>query len=174
MRSGMFTLTPSVCSRIGIVVRASSTCTRRRRWDRLSRWPRPACGWFPTAESSASAACRSGRLPSAIWRKSSSGCKRVGEIEGAGHVELVHGRAVVEQLQELNLGGAQVDDGRLQLRFVLHAQQLDAVEIDLRDVAGVKPVAADGDDLVVVVQIGLGHIQHGLGLAASAQMPRAK
>ena len=38
----------------------------------------------------------------------------------------------IEQLQELNLGGAQIDDGCLNLRFVLHAEQFDAVEVDLR------------------------------------------
>jgi hypothetical protein len=49
--------------------------------------------------------------------------------------------------------GAQVDDGRLNLRLVLHPQQLDAVEVDLGDVAGLEAVAADVDDLVVVLQI---------------------
>ena len=61
-------------------------------------------------------------------------------------------------------GGAQVDDGCFDLRLVLHAQQLDAVEIDLGQVAGVEAVAADLDDLVVVVQVGFGQIQHGFGL----------
>ena len=78
------------------------------------------------------AACRSGRASSAICRKSSSGCKRIGKIEGPVDVELLHRRAVVQQLQQLNLGRAQIDDGRLEFRLVLHAQQLDAVEIDLR------------------------------------------
>jgi hypothetical protein len=41
-------------------------------------------------------------------------------------------------LQELNFGGAQVDDRRFDLRLVLHAQQLDAIEVDLRQVAALK------------------------------------
>jgi hypothetical protein len=67
-------------------------------------------------------------------------------------------------LQKLNLGGAQVDNGVLNLHFILDAQQLDAVQIDLRDVAGAKTIAADGDDLVVVFEVGPGQIQHRLGL----------
>ena len=88
--------------------------------------------------------------------------QRVREIEGAGNVELFDRRAIVQQLQELNLGGAQVDDRRLQLRLVLHAQQLDAIEINLRDVARFQTVAADGDDLVVVVKVALGQIKNRL------------
>ena len=49
---------------------------------------------------------------------------------------------VVGQLQQLNLGGAKVDDGRLYLRFVLHAKQFDAVEIDLGNIACVDAVMA--------------------------------
>ena len=69
------------------------------------------------------------------------------EIERARHVELIHRRAVVQHLQQLNFGGAQVDDRCFDLRLVLHAQQFDAVQIDLRDIAGSEAVAADLDDL---------------------------
>ena len=71
---------------------------------------------------------------------------------------------VVQKLQQLNLGGAQVDDGRLQLGLILHAQQLDAVEVNLRNVAGLEAVTADVDDLVVVVKVVLRQLHHGLGL----------
>ena len=52
----------------------------------------------------------------------------------------------------------------LDLDLVLHAQQLDAIEIDLGDVAGLESVAADVDDLVVIIEIGSRQLQHGLGL----------
>jgi hypothetical protein len=65
-----------------------------------------------------------------------------GEIEFTGHIEMLGGRVVVGQLQQLNLGGAKVDDGRLYLRFVLHAKQFDAVEIDLGNIACVDAVMA--------------------------------
>ena len=45
--------------------------------------------------------------------------------------------------------------GGLNFRLVLHAQQLDAVEIDLRDISGPEAVAADLDDVVVVFEVGL-------------------
>ncbi len=90
--------------------------------------------------------------------------KGVGKIEGSGHVELLHRGAVVEQLQQLNFCRAQVDDRRLQLGLVLHALELDAVEIDLGNVAGIQTVAADGDDFVVVIEVGFGQIEQRLGL----------
>ncbi len=57
---------------------------------------------------------------------------------GPCHVELVDRSPVIEQLQQLDLGGAQIDDGCLDLRLVLHAQQLDAVKIDLRKIADAR------------------------------------
>src|SRR5208337_4803667 len=83
---------------------------------------------------------RQRRLAEAVER-----IERVGEIEDPGHVELIQRRAIIHKLQQLNLGSTKVYDGRLQFRFVLHAQQLDAVEIDLRNVAGPEPGAADLD-----------------------------
>ena len=35
--------------------------------------------------------------------------------------------------------------------------------VDRRNVAGLKSVAADGDDFVVVVEVGLGQIEHEFG-----------
>ena len=64
----------------------------------------------------------------------------------------------------MNLFGPQVHDRGFDFRFILHAQQFDAVEIDLRNISGAESVAADIDDLVVVVQVSLGQIEHGLGL----------
>ena len=46
----------------------------------------------------------------------------------------------------------------------MHAQQLDAVEIDLGDVSGLEAVAADLNDVVVILQIRLCQFEHGLGL----------
>ena len=71
---------------------------------------------------------------------------------------------VVQQLQQLDLGRAQVDDGCLQLRLILHAQQLDAIQVDLRNVAGLEAIAADVDDLVVVVKVVLRQLNDRLGL----------
>jgi hypothetical protein len=56
-----------------------------------------------------------------------------------------------------------LNDCGLNLRLVLHAQQFDAVQIDLGNVAGPEAVAADLDDVVVVLEICLGQIEHGLG-----------
>ena len=91
----------------------------------------------------------------------------------ARHIELIHRSAVVQHLQKLDFGGAQVDDRRFDLRFVLHAQQLDAIEVDLRDVAGLEAGAANVDDLVVVVEVRLCQIENELGLRASPQTPCA-
>jgi hypothetical protein len=78
-----------------------------------------------------------------------------------------------KQLQQLNLRRAQIDQRRLQFRLILHALQLDAVQIDLGDIAGMKAVAADLDDLVVVLQIVLRQLDAQPWPAASARRPRA-
>ncbi len=88
----------------------------------------------------------------------------VGEVEGAGDVELVHRRALVQQLQQLDLGGAQVDLRRLVVGFVLHALQLQALQVQLGDIAGGQAIAGDGQFAVEVVQVVLGQRQNGLGL----------
>ena len=101
------------------------------------------------------------------------------EVEWPAHVEAVHQGPVVEQVQQLYLGGAQIDLRRLQIGFVLHPLQLQAVQIHLRDVAHLEAVAADGQLLVEVLQVVLGQRQHGLRLqglyegVAQAEQQRA-
>jgi len=86
------------------------------------------------------------------------------EIEWPVYIELLNRCAVIEQLQELNLGGSEVDQSGLNLRLILDPQQLDAVEIDLGDVAGIESVSADLDDVVVVLQVLIRHLDYGFGL----------
>ena len=47
---------------------------------------------------------------------------------------------VVEQCQQVDFCGAQVDEGGLQIGFVLETLEFKAVEIDLGDIAGLKAV----------------------------------
>ena len=97
--------------------------------------------------------------------------QRIGKIKWPGHVELFHRGVVVEQLKKLNFCRTQIDDSRLNLRLVLDAQQLDAVEIDLGNVSGFEAVAADLDDFVVIIQIGFCQIENGLCLEQSSRTP---
>ncbi len=90
--------------------------------------------------------------------------QRIAEVKWAGYVKRVYRRTVVAHLQKLNLCSVQVHGRRLDLRLVLHALQLDAIEIDLCDVARLEAVLAYLDDVVVVVKIRLCHIEHKLGL----------
>jgi len=50
---------------------------------------------------------------------------------------------VIQKLRELSIGGAQVKNRRFDLRLVLHSQQLDAIEVDLSQVARLEAGAAD-------------------------------
>ena len=68
--------------------------------------------------------------------------QRLGEVEGAGDIELIHGSAVVEQREELDLSRAHVDRGGLDIGFVLHALQFETVQVHPRNVAGLEAVAA--------------------------------
>jgi hypothetical protein len=77
---------------------------------------------------------------------------------------LLDGGAVVQHLQELDLGGAQVDEGGLEFGFVLNALQFDSVEVNLGNITGMKAFAADADDLVVVIQIFAREFDSSLGL----------
>ena len=80
-------------------------------------------------------------------------------------VELFDRRhAIVHQRQQLDLRRSDVHQRGLQVRLELHALQLDTTEIDLRDVAGLEPIAADRDHLVVIGQVLLRQRQKGLGL----------
>jgi hypothetical protein len=87
-----------------------------------------------------------------------------GKIEETIHVELVDGSSVVKELEKLNLLRTQIDDGIFDFRFILDAEEFDAVKVDLREIAIFEPGSADVNDLVVVVQICTSQLQHGLGL----------
>ncbi len=90
--------------------------------------------------------------------------ERVGKVEWAGHVELLDRGAVVEQLQELDLGGAQVDDGRLNLdSYCTRSSSMRSRSIWAMSPA-LKSIAADLDDVVVVVEVGLGQFEDSLCL----------
>ena len=84
------------------------------------------------------------------------------EFELAGDIEAVDRRAVVQQREQLDLGGAQIDPRRLQVGFELHALQLQPVQIHLRDIAGFETVRAHGQHLVVVGQVFRGEGHDGL------------
>ena len=64
----------------------------------------------------------------------------------------------------MNLLLPQIDDRGFYFRLVLYALQLDPGQVDLGQVAGIEAGAADVDDLVLVIQVGLGQLQHRLGL----------
>ncbi len=64
------------------------------------------------------------------------------EIEAAGHVELLDGRARVEQHQHGDLRGAQINQRGFVILLVLHTLQMDALQIHLRDIA--SPYNAPG------------------------------
>ena len=85
-----------------------------------------------------------------------------GEFERPGDVELLDGRAIVEQRQQLNLGGSQVDQRGLQIGFELHALEFQAVQIDLGDVAGFESLAAYPQQAVVMRQVLGGQRHHRL------------
>src|SRR5271170_3975051 len=135
----------------------------RCRWGPSNRWTPPVCSssWTarlseaPPEEPDARRARSDESLPaaSALQRNRTGHSRRNGPP-----------RAVVQQLQQLYLFRAQIDDSRLNLGFVLRPQKLDAFEVDLRDVAGAKAVPADVDDLVVIVQVSPCQLKHLLGL----------
>ena len=86
------------------------------------------------------------------------------ELKEPRYIELIDRRAVVEQQQKLNLLLAQIDDCGFDFRLVLHALKFYPRQIDLGQVAGLEAGPAYVDDLVVVLQVGLGQRQHRLGL----------
>ena len=73
-------------------------------------------------------------------------------------------RAIVQQRQKLDLGGAQIHFRGLHIGFELHALQLQPIEIHLRDIAGFISVATDCQHVVPVSEVLLGQRQHGLCL----------
>ena len=86
------------------------------------------------------------------------------KVVDAGDVVLIHRGALVEQHQKSDLGGAQADQRGFQVALILHALQLQAVQVNLRDVSGGKAGAADLQHMVVVLEVILGELQDGLGL----------
>ena len=72
--------------------------------------------------------------------------------------------AVVQQHQKLDLRRAQIHFRGLHVGFILDALQLQPVEIDLRNITGFVPVAADSEHLVPESQVLAGQPQHRLGL----------
>ncbi len=75
------------------------------------------------------------------------------KIERSRHVKLLHRRPVVQQHQQLDLRRSQIHHGGLDIRLVLHALQFQPLEIHLRDVAGLQPVVAHLQQVVVIRQI---------------------
>jgi hypothetical protein len=61
-------------------------------------------------------------------------------IEIAGDVELIHRCAVVQQLEQQNLRCPQIDDSGLNFGLILHPQKLNAIQVDLGEVAGLETV----------------------------------
>ena len=62
----------------------------------------------------------------------------VGEIERAVHIELLDRRAVVEQHQKLDLGGAEIHRRGFKIGFELDALQVKAIDIDLGEIARLR------------------------------------
>ena len=62
------------------------------------------------------------------------------EIECPGNIVLINRSAIVEQRKQRYLRGAQVDVGGFQVGLILHPLQLQPVEVDLRDVAGLESI----------------------------------
>ena len=90
--------------------------------------------------------------------------QRIGELIGAGYIKLVDGSAIVHQLQQLNLCGANVYVRRLIVLLVLDAANLKPVKVHLGNVASLEAVAADIKHMIVEVQIFAGQRKHRLGL----------
>src|ERR1700689_4128003 len=90
-----------------------------------------------------------------------------GEIERSVDVVALDWPAVVKQSEQVDLGGAEVDERGLHVGFVLQTLEFEAVEVDLGDVAGLVTVAADLQHLVVVTEIILRQVEDGLGLQNS-------
>ena len=110
------------------------------------------------------AALRSGLVSSAMRRNSSSGWTWPLESNGAGHIEWVHRCPVVQQCQELDLRGPQIYGCRLPVGFVLDTLQLQAVQIHLRNVAGLPTIPIHSQKPVIVSKIILRELQDRFGL----------
>ena len=93
-----------------------------------------------------------------------TGRKPVAEIIWLGNVELFKRSSIIQQSEQLNFGGAEIDLSSLQVGFVLHALQLQPVEIDLRYISSMEAISADLEHVVVVRKIVFCQLQDGFGL----------
>ena len=84
----------------------------------------------------------------------------VGKVEGSRHVELFDGRPVIQQHQKLDLCRAQVDRGGLQVGFILDALQLQAVQVDARDIPCLESFATQIKHVVVIGKVLLSQCQN--------------
>ena len=108
---------------------------------------------------------RSGRTCSALWRTWSSG-GAVG-AKSYGPVTSNCSTGVVRSLSSASswiFAVLTLTSAVCRSDSVLDALKRQTIEIDLRDVAGLEPIAADGEHLVVVGEVGLRERQKGLRL----------
>ena len=77
----------------------------------------------------------------------------LGKVKGPRHVELFDRRPVIQQHQKLDLRRAQVDRGGLHVRFILDALQLQAVQVDARDIPCLESFAAHLKHVVVIGEV---------------------
>ena len=75
------------------------------------------------------------------------------EIETAVDIELVDRRALVEQGQKGDLRGAEICQRGLIIGLVLHALQMDALHVHLRDIAGVIAILRNAVLLLEIIQL---------------------
>ncbi len=95
------------------------------------------------------------RLPELV-----AGYELVVEIVRSGHIELFNRRPVVQQRKQVDLCVFQALLGSLQVRFILHPLQFQSVEIDLRNVTGIKASSTDIKHVVVVHEIVFCELEH--------------
>ena len=127
--------------------------------------PLASASWYWFRPASPRARRRAGRgAPRARLCDNHQSEQVLAEIEASVEIEAVDRPAIIEQGQQVDLGRAQIDQCGLQVGLVLQALQFEAVEIDAGDVSGLEAVAADFQDLVVVVEIVLRELKHSFGL----------
>src|SRR5262249_9117123 len=86
------------------------------------------------------------------------------EVERSSDVELVDGRPIVQEHQQLNLRGPDVHLSGLQVGLVLDTLKLQSVQVDLRDVPHLKAVSTYGENLVKKRHVVSGEREDGFGL----------
>ncbi len=75
------------------------------------------------------------------------------EIERPADIVLLNRSAFVQQRKQRDLRGAQVNVGGLQVGLILHPLQLQPVQVNLRDVTGLKAGSADIEHMIVIGQV---------------------